>query len=94
MKRKFTKDLLQALANGEIKDTSIVEVEERRLVSSRDGGENWELIFEYKVGKNPAYYLVEYSVGMGLAPFQFAPDEIECDEVIPFTVVCYERKHE
>jgi len=81
---KFKKEYLQNVIQeeeGELINIKILDV-------SRSSA-NYRAIFRF----NGRFYTTEYEAGDDESPYEFEPDEIECDEVVPVekTVIIYKN---
>lgn len=94
-KMKFKKEFLQDLAYGEHDKNKVSIICDKIVGESR-----WAIKYEIVFKINDKYYMSHYSIGATEytydQPYEYEPEEIECDEVIPIekTIIEYVLKGE
>lgn len=87
---KFNKeDLCELVYQGEPEGFEVIS---REFSWNSRWSLHYEMVFKYE----DKYYLTTYSVGatesQDESPYQYEPDEIECQEVVPVEVVTIKYK--
>lgn len=96
MKRKYGKQILKDLLNEELDEQAGL----REVSVELAGKTRWHLVYNliFHDANDNTYWHTTYSVGateyQDAFPFDDAPDEVECSQVVPVekTVVVYKDK--
>jgi len=82
---KFPKKFLQALLYNDHKETEWPDAEiVQDIITSTS---RWSIYHEMVFTVNGKFYIIDYSIGatehQDESPFEYEPEEIECEEVVP-----------